>query len=543
MRFSLLFLLLGAVSPCAYAQPGLGDEQVEVIKNFEAQLQEAEKIGTTPVLPPVETERAEFDYRVTPQTLSVPYPAPTIRPLAMKREALPENYRGYLKAGVGLPFGFYADGSYYTYREDQRFDFGADVFHHSAASDDPENQRFMYNAGALYGTYYTEQGLALRADAGFTSDRVHFFGYQPAGIDTSGVPAEDVRQTFNIVDLGVKAYNSERTVADFDYLAEVDFYTMTDDYAVDEQGTRIELSGTKWFDAGYPLQVKVVADFTGFEDTLRQALNNLHLQPSFTFVRDRFRIKLGTELAWSDDEFFVFPDVSGYLSLLGNRLGAFAGATGSLRKNTFRTLTDYNPFLISRAPGLIIANTRYLDFYAGVKGDLGTVQYSAQAGYKTADDLPLYLLLNDDRLAQRFRVVYDDVGIFNVQGSATAELVEGIGAVLGFVYNNYNPTRQEKAWHLPSTTVNLGARYTALEEKLIARADLYLENGVPFRNERGAADRLNGLFDFSLGADYYFTDRLGGFVQLNNLAGNRRQRWRNYPTYGINVLLGVSARF
>ena len=527
----------------AFAQPGLGDEQVEVIKNFEAQLQEAEKISTTPTLPPVETERADFTYNLVQKNLNVEYPAPTIRPLAMRREELPENYKGYLKAGVGLPFGFFADGSYYTFQEQQNFDFGVNVLHHSADSDDPENQQFMYNGAALYGTYYTEQGLAVRGDIGYTSDRVHFFGYQPAGIDTSGIPAEDVRQTFNIIDLGLKAYNSERTVADFDYSAEVDFYTMTDDFAVDEQGTRIDLSGTKWFNASYPANVRVIADFTGFEDTTKQELNNFYVQPNFTFVRDRFRAKVGVNMAWSNDEFNIFPDVEGYYSILGNRLGAFAGVTGSLRKNTFRSLTDYNPFLISRAPGLTIANTRYLDFYGGVKGDLGTVQYSAQAGYKTTDNLPLYLLIDDDRIAQRFRVVYDSVGIVNIQGSATAELIENISAVLSFTYNSYSTEREEKAWHLPSTTINLGARYTGLEDKLRVRADIYLENGVPFRNEQGEADNLNGLFDLSVGADYFFSEKLGGFVQLNNLAGNKRQRWRFYPTYGINLLAGVTARF
>lgn len=543
MKYSSLVFAL-CLSLTAYAQPGLGDEQVEVIKNFEAQLQEAEKINTTPTLPPVSDERAELQYNLVQKSLEVEYPAPTIRPLAMRREQLPDNYKGFLKAGIGLPFGFFANGSYYTYQEAQNFDFGADVLHHSADSDDPENQQFMYNGAEVFGTYYTEQGLALRGNLGYTSDRVHFFGYQPAGIDTSGVPAEDVRQTFNIIDLGLKAYNSERTVADFDYNAELDFYTMTDDFATDEQGTRVALSGTKWFNASYPANVRVIADFTGFEDTTQQTLNNFYVQPNFTFVRDRFRAKVGVNMVLSNDEFNLFPDVSSYYSIIGNRLGAFAGVTGSLRKNTFRTLTDYNPFLISRAPGLTIANTRYLDFYGGVKGDLGSVQYSAQAGYKTTDNLPLYRLIDDaDRLAQRFRVVYDSVGIVNVQGSATAELVQNISAVVSFTYNSYSPGREEKAWHLPSTTVNLGARYTGLEDKLLVRADIYLENGVPFVNEKGEADNLNALFDFSVGADYYFTEKLGGFLQVNNLAGNKRQRWRFYPTYGINILAGVSARF
>ena len=34
------------------------------------------------------------------------------------------------------------------------------------------------------------------------------------------------------------------------------------------------------------------------------------------------------------------------------------------------------------------------------------------------------------------------------------------------------------------------------------KAELYIENGVPFLDENGTADNLNGLFDLSFGADY-----------------------------------------
>ena len=62
-------------------------------------------------------------------------------------------------------------------------------------------------------------------------------------------------------------------------------------------------------------------------------------------------------------------------------------------------------------------------------------------------------------------------------------------------------------------------------------------------NDDGEADNLNGLFDLSLGAEYQATENIGIFFQLNNLANNRRQRWANYPTYGINILGGITARF
>ena len=42
---------------------------------------------------------------------------------------------------------------------------------------------------------------------------------------------------------------------------------------------------------------------------------------------------------------------------------------------------------------------------------------------------------------------------------------------------------------------------------------------------------------------YFVTENIGAFLQVNNIANNRRQRWQNYPTLGLNALVGVTARF
>jgi hypothetical protein len=32
-------------------------------------------------------------------------------------------------------------------------------------------------------------------------------------------------------------------------------------------------------------------------------------------------------------------------------------------------------------------------------------------------------------------------------------------------------------------------------------------------------------------------------LDVNNLLNQKRQRWENYPTFGMNILGGISARF
>ena len=82
-----------------------------------------------------------------------------------------------------------------------------------------------------------------------------------------------------------------------------------------------------------------------------------------------------------------------------------------------------------------------------------------------------------------------------------------------------------------------------LDGKAKAKASIFVENGVPYQTEAGDAENLSGLLDLSVGAEYQIVKNFGIWLDIYNLANNKRQRWFNYPTYGINVLFGASARF
>ncbi|MDX1939974.1 MAG: hypothetical protein SFU99_05435, partial [Saprospiraceae bacterium] len=251
-----------------------------------------------------------------------------------------------------------------------------------------------------------------------------------------------------------------------------------------------------------------------------------------------FRAKLGLNVTSHEDEFQLFPDVEISASLLGSVLGAFVGAEGSLQKNTFRNLSDYSPYIVSR---IQVENTRYIQYYGGIKGNFQGIEYRAQAGYKDAENLALFLT-NQDSIP-RFDVVYDTAKIISIHGSLTFPVLKGLEVTGAVTQNFFTLEREDKPWHLPSLTLNGGIRYTTLEGKLLVKGDLFLENGVPFLNRDGKSENLNALFDISLGADYLFTENIGAFIHLNNLANNRRQRWQYYPTLGLNALIGVTARF
>ena len=546
MQTRQLIGLLGLLcwSSLAVAQNDLPSENVTVLNNFEAQLAESERVDLLPTLPQPDTSKSSQTYYVPTKILPVDYPPPKIRPIAMRSEKLQKVYNGYAKAGVGLPNSFYGEGSYRVFL-DKKLDLGFGLRHHSANQRSVENQRFMENSVNANGTYYFDQGFAVQGDLQYAANDFYYYAYSLVDSVAENVNVDrlDVRQRYSLFEADFSLFNGSRTVGDFDYDVGANVYTLNDDYASSELGFNIELEATKWIQGQHAFDVVLLTDFTRFSDTAVQNLNNFYLQPAFTYHGDFFKAKIGANVVSHDDEFFVFPDAEVSVNVANNYIIPFIGATGTLQKNTMRTLTEYNPFLNTR---LDIANTRFQHYYGGIRGDAKILEYSGQFGYQQADGLALFLPtepLDTVNFRQRFDVLYDTVTIYNILGTVSADLLDDLTVVGTINQNIYNTTTQEKAWHLPALTVNGTLIYTTMEDQLQVKAELFFENGVPFINSAGEADRLNSLFDISLGAEYFFTDNIGGFLQINNLANNRRERWQGYPTFGLNVLAGVSARF
>jgi len=538
-----LFLLFACFGTLAAAQTDLPSEQVDIIKSFEARLEATDRFQVDPELPPLDTATRRLNYQVAAKALEVEYLPPKIRPLGMRGEDVAQGYDGYLKFGGGFPASLYGNG-YYRFSNEENFSLGLSALHHSANNNRTvENQRFSFTKIGADGTYQHDLGFAVNAGLGYTSDVIHFYGYNEvakAQDEEYTFEPDAVRQRFSIFDARANIFNGVRTEADFNYEAGFKLYIMDDNYAARERGFDLLIRGTKWFDATHPLTVELETDFTSYKDTANQSLNNFFLRPNYTYHAESFKAKIGANIASHDDEFFFFPDVELSAIVIKGLLGAYVGATGSLQKNNFRALSDYNPYISSR---IQVKNSHYYNFYGGIRGNIQRIDYDAQVGYKTVDNLALFLLPDVNDTIPRFDVLYDTASIFYIKGSVTAPLFQGFELTGAVSQSFFSLDREEKPWHLPSLTVNVGARYTTLEDKLTIKGDFFLENGVPFLNDDGQAENLNGLFDISLGADFFFTDNIGGFVQVNNLANNKRERWHRYPTFGINAMIGLVARF
>lgn len=531
--FLTLALLFAQV---AIAQPDLPDDEVEVIKDFEARLADSEKLELSPELPSSDTTSKNLTYQVPVKSLQVDYPAPKIRPLAIPKKKEEPGFNGHLKAGYGTPNSPLGE-LFYSYSNPEKYIIGLNARHHSANNKKLENQRFSDTDVNLSGLYYSEQGLAVGAKVGYSAEQVHFYGYDH---DVIELLRSEVKQKFNTIYGGGNIFNAHRTQADINYRAKANFYKLTDNYTASEVGINLSAGGTKWFNEVHAFNVDVMADFTNPNQIETNDLNNFYIQPNFAFHADKFRVKAGVNMAFHDSNFYLYPDAEVAANIVGNKLAVYIGAAGDLKKNSLQTLSDVNPY-IHTTDALQVKNTSFYHYYGGVKGNLQVVDYQIEAGFKKANDLAMYLTDPTDSL--RFAVLYDTVNIVTLNGSLTATPVKNLELTVALGQSIFKPRNEEKAWHLPIFNTNISAKYTTLKDKLTLKGELFIENGVPYRDNLGNVDNLNGLFDFNIGAAYQLSKNFGLFVDLNNIASNKRERWFRYPTYGFNVMGGVTARF
>jgi len=516
------------------AQDELEQEEVKVIKNFEAQLLESERLKVMASLPAVDTLNRTVNYDVPSKVLDLEYGPPQIKPIAMRRAELSEIYSTYLKAGMGNINGYYGEASHYR-QVNSNLNLGGFAKYHRADNKQIENQRFADTDVNFKGQYILSPNSHVNADLGFRDEVRYFYGYNNEFNEFS---KEDVRQRFQTISGEASYVNSTNENLGIDLEGNLGYSRKSDYFDNRENSYDVAVSAKKIIQTKHVIKLGLISDLNNFQDTLLQKLNNFTVRPEFIFHADKFSVQAGANLAFSKDNFDVLPFIHAAANIVSSQLVAFAGWNSNLQANTFHSLTDYNPFLVSQPE---IFNSKFHDFYGGLKGKIKGVNYVGRVGYKEIDNLPLFLANSVDSL--QFDVIVDTASLVYVEGVLDFTLFKKLTFISTVSQKIYSVENEEKAWHLPSFELNLTARYKMLEDKLFLKGEFFSANGVPFLNREQEVAHLNTLLELNIGAEYWINPNVGLFLDGNNLLNNKRQRWDGYANFGINFLGGVVAKF
>lgn len=536
LRYFGLFYLTFFVGSLM-AQNELPTSQVEVVKQFEARLAEANRITIQPEDVVVPTLPPTFKYSVIDHQESVTYNAPEIKPRGYRTGRGPEIYRGYLKAGAGWPLNYLGQ---FGYRFDMDRSRNANIFADLRGLNDGNIQNRKVMNASVKGdmNYYTDLGLKLSGFAGFHRDMYHYYN-PPVEIDsltTSKVAYTDFH-------VGASIQNHKENDFGIDYLLKIEGNFLNSNFAQKNNTFNITGRVGKNFGETVVLSVGLASYNDIYKDIQDIKQNYFEFNPELTYSTGRFKLSGGVLVLSSGSDAAIKPDGEIEVGIIPNTIHAFVGADGGYKINTLRNFIVENPFMAHTIDSLHITNINH--YYAGVKGNISGISYQLQGGYRAMNDLALFQIRPPLDTLEDYFILYEPIfdDATNIYGelSISMPLLNNLNVYSLIRYDHYEMEELAEAYYIPSTKVQLGGKYSMMEGRFNLGLDFNFLTAVKYPENE--FQKPNAVFDINLSGEYLFTENFGAFLQLNNLADSRYIRWQDYEGLGLNVLAGISVRF
>ncbi|MBW7868040.1 MAG: hypothetical protein H3C31_06925 [Brumimicrobium sp.] len=282
----------------------------------------------------------------------------------------------------------------------------------------------------------------------------------------------------------------------------------------------------------------------------------IYLRPvtSFYGVQGKLHFLIGGELALDFGSKFrasLYPLAEVKYSLFNDIFIPYAGIKGGLKQQRYGSLAGRNEFIASNVN---LVNESQYEVHGGFKGTLSSsISFNTQFSYGHYRNRALFVNDTIYSSGNKFGVIYDTLNIATISASISYQKNEKLKIDAIGRFHSYETKNNPYAWNLPQFEVILRGYYNIFS-KLIVRADVTLETGRYARMYDKTVEgvkmqdgiyykKLGVLVDANLGVEYRWSKRFSIFVEFNNLAAQKYQRWYEYPVSNFQFMAGLTFRF
>ncbi|MDZ7846774.1 MAG: hypothetical protein U5L96_08375 [Owenweeksia sp.] len=272
----------------------------------------------------------------------------------------------------------------------------------------------------------------------------------------------------------------------------------------------------------------------------------------FDFGFNLYTNNYKSDLLGNEFKPYFFPEVLVQYPFVEDVLSVFAGVKGRLRQNSYRNLTDDNPYV---QPAFVSKPTRTTDIFLGVEGIFSaTTTFNLKGGYLIWKDRPLYYrdpayrsnyFLDSLRNIPSLGTVYDNVESFYARGELSFNINNNLQAVAFAELRSYNTKNEAEAWHMPNFFASINLDYTFREKLKLGTDWNYVGPREAFLQEDNPqlSSTLPAYLDVALNFEYLYNSRLSGFLTVSNLLNQKYDLYLGYKAQRINFLMGFAYKF
>ncbi|MXV16290.1 TonB-dependent receptor [Hufsiella ginkgonis] len=537
-------LSLAQGQPAKQPEKIVTTEEIVVERAYKPVLADAVKIRRSPDLDENKPFKPNLSYEILDKKLELNTDIRKLQAqeLADIKETILKN--NYIKAGAGN--GNTGLGElYFATGKDEALQAGIFGKHLNQAGDQA-GQKYSQQQFGAFGRSIQDK-MTLGGDVRFDRKSTNFYGYNP---EITTAPVNIQKQTYSTLTLnGEVLERYEETGSNLGYAVKTNAYLLRNAFKARENAFLVSGSVSKGF-SRFHLGATAALDFTGTKDSSYRISNNiLRANPFVKLQGKNYDLTVGLNVVQEfgqTSRTSLLPAVTASFEIVPGFATLFGGYTGDVQKTTLLNLSNENMFINEN---ILIKNAlEKSNIYGGVKGNAGSgFGYKASASFKTIEDMPLFV--NNFTKAQKFDVVYDSkTEVIGLEGEISVKTGGMFNWTGKFIATDYNTSVQKQAWFKPGLEF-LSNVHLVINKKLTIDGEVSLrgdskaltrETVAPFNDKIVS---VKSYTDLSAGAEYFFREKVGLFLRVNNIFGTNYQRYLYYPSIGTTIFGGLNYSF
>ncbi|WP_337040653.1 TonB-dependent receptor [Emticicia sp. 17c] len=531
------------------------DDDIIITKDRKVELPPANRVFEK--IPPVKSNSEDKQMKYTffdrkPKGIEeVKFNPNVVQPNGGKKQEDAESYNNYVTLGAGN-YGRILGEVFLNTNQENNMVIGVHAYHNSTVRGpiDDKNSANMYDKAEITGKYLAQK-FQVNAGFNYNRDQYYFYGYRRPREEFD---RKEIRQVLNTVQFNV---GFENTAPDprVDYSLKTNLRSLKNIYGAQE---------TDWassFNVYFPIikdKFIAIVDADAFvtqrSDAEVDKRNLFRVKPSFKINLNSFGASIGYKAVNEFDEVKKINQTKGFptIELTYKAPGLFylfAGMDGDIVRNTLGSLLSENPYLKSQVK--LLNTEKSQEYYIGTKGDIGSgLSFNVRGAmgyYKNLYYFNNYTPDFGEALGDtaKFTIMYDSLRTqyFNLVLQLNYQPVEMWRTYLRTDINHYQRRSFEKPFHRPLFTAKWG-NTIIVSDRFLANIDLYYYGKTFARNPSTQELVTNKAFyDLNAEFDYLFSKQFTAFVKLNNILGQKYERFLYYQQQGLNFLVGVNFSF
>ncbi len=553
----------------AQTQDSLLKRQMELEREFNPTLLDADKINSLPALREPTVQKANTNYstwagRIAPP-LEIALPRPgnimTEIPYSMKRGFLFFNAGNYANLNGGLG---------YRLVEDEKHNLAFTFLHSSTNSDinyvqedsDPagNNASMMDNLGKLSYNHLAET-VKLNMHLSYLHSMFNYYG------NTFGNTRffDNEKNSLGVLNARVGLESVENDV--LNYKGFIDFNNfntkMSDDLVYNwMKGNQIHAGVGFDKPFGGTTSNKIGVDGSIFTAIYNGDVSNYFLinaSPYISFSGLNRHAKLGADILFQttgNTKIRVVPNVDLQLGFT-EYSSVYATIRGGFDHNTLLDMMDESRYFMTYEP--VKPSFSHIDLEAGFKiGELSGFRFDIFGGYRKTEDEHFLVLNGQDIIGgdvlgpftESLKPIYGTLSHSFIGGMIQSNIWSPLNIALRLKKNFYDATEimsnnieinDPMAYNKPGFETDMRATLEIVSNlKLTLNYYFAGDRWTYFNNSNIKMDNIN---DLNLGGVYEISDSFSLNVKANNILSQKYDIWYGYPAQGINVAGGFTFKF